>query len=175
MSEMDEKPQHTELPEEHLAQQSAAFEASRSDRDRTLSAVHRLEEALETAAPGREKQWLRHVLDALSALESAIANERQESLRPDSLLSMIGRDFPRRFGSRVRQLREQHDDITQQVVSMRGQVREMRGETTDVTDLRQRLGWLVRAIHHRRARETDLVFEALSLDLGRPRERAVEH
>jgi hypothetical protein len=41
------------------------------------------------------------------------------------------------------------------------------GETADVADLRERLSWLIRAIRHRRARETDLVFEAINLDLGR--------
>ena len=52
-------------------------------------------------------EWLDRILVDLRLLEQAVSNELKESLRPDSLLSMIARDYPRRFGSRIRQLREQ--------------------------------------------------------------------
>lgn len=143
-----------------------AFASSQADRDATLRAVHRLEAAAGTAAPGREAEWLERVLADLSALELSLRGEREESLQPDSLLSMIGRDFARRFGSRVRQLRDQLDDIVQQIASLQNQLAKA-GEPTEVTDVRERLSWLVRSIHYRRARETDLVYEAVNLDLGR--------
>lgn len=143
----------------------AAFAASKADRDRTLETVHVLESTVGMAAPGREKEWLQQVGSALGSLEDAVATERAESLRPDSLLSLIGQDYPRRFGSRVRQLREQQDDIGRQIASLRNQIDEVERDV-DFSDIRQRLSWLVRAIHHRRARESDLVFEAISLDLG---------
>src|SRR5687767_9539361 len=60
-----------------------------------------------TGAPGREAEWIRAVSDTLRTLEDAMSKERTESLRLDSLLSMIAIDNPRRFASRVRQLREQ--------------------------------------------------------------------
>jgi hypothetical protein len=144
----------------------AAFEASRTDRDRTLEAIHAVEAALDRAAPGREGDWIDQVMTAMVKLDSAISRERKESNRPDSLLSIIAHDYPRRCGGRVRQLREQFDDITQQVSSLMIQLDQF-GENADVADLRERLSWLMRAIRHSRARETDLVFEAINLDLGR--------
>jgi hypothetical protein len=148
------------------ADEEAAFAASRADRDETLGAIHRLEAAVEMAAPGRESEWLEQVVTDLRSLERAVATERDESSRPDSLLSMIARAYPRRFGSRVRQLREQFDDIGVTIASLRGQLESAPEQPVDFGDLRQRLGWLVAAMRHRRIREADLVFEALSLDFG---------
>lgn len=150
------------------SQQAAAFEHSRADRDRTLEALHALEQGLGGAAPGRELEWLQQVVPALESLAKALSQELTESNRADSLLSMISRDYPRRFGSRVRQLCEQSDDIYRQVMSLRTQLEEVDEDSIDFRDLRQRMAWLIRAIHHRRARETDLVFEAINLDLGKP-------
>lgn len=151
---------------ESTSEQSAAYRASLFDRDRTLEALHALEAALGTAAPGREADWFDQVIGAFTTLESAISTERDESLRADSLLSMIGHNYPRRFGSRVRQLRVQIDDIIRQLEFLRAQLVQLDRDEVDFADLRQRLGWFMRAIHHRRARESDLVFEAVRLDLG---------
>jgi hypothetical protein len=148
-------------------EESAAFQASLADRDRTLEALRTLEEALGAAAPGREPDWFERVIEAFKTFESVLSSERHESLQPDSLMSMISRGYPRRFGSRVRQLRDEHDTIATQVASMRTQLEGVDREAVDFSDLRQRLGWVMRAVHHRRARETDLVFEAINLDLGR--------
>jgi hypothetical protein len=62
------------------------------------------------AGTGWETDWLDQVAADLNILERAVAAEGQKSSRPDSLLSMIARDYPRRFSSRIRQLREQHKD-----------------------------------------------------------------
>jgi predicted nucleic acid-binding Zn-ribbon protein len=80
---------------------------------------------------------------------------------------MIARDYPRRFGSRIRQLREQHQDIGRALSSLRTRLESMQKDMIDVADLRERLGALVDAIRRRRERETDLVYEAVRLDLGR--------
>ena len=87
---------------------------------------------------------------------------------------MIARDYPRRFSSRIRQLREQHEDIAQTIASLRTQLQSMREPTIDVVDLRERLRWLADAVRHRWERETDLVYEAIRLDLGRADHAAQE-
>jgi hypothetical protein len=146
--------------------QQTAFATTREDRDSTLAAIHRLEAAAGMAAPGREREWLERVLTELRSLEQTVAGEGAESARPDSLLSMIARDYPRRFGSRVRQLREQHEDIARTISSLCDQLESLEGEPVDFVDVRQRLEWLVRVLRHGRARESDLVYEAIRLDLG---------
>lgn len=141
-----------------------AFQASRHERDRTIEAVRDLETALGRAAAGSE--WLDDVKADLQALESAMSDEQDELNRPDALLAMISSEHPRRFGSRIRTLREQYGDIIRQVESLRRQIDESAEQALDATDLRQRARWIVGAIHNCRARQTDLVYEALRLDLG---------
>ena len=46
--------------------------ARRADHDRTLAAIHDVEEALGSAAPGREPHWRRRVIDRLETLEALI-------------------------------------------------------------------------------------------------------
>ena len=56
-------------------EQRSGLDARRADHDRTLEAIHRLEAALGEAAPGREAPWRDEVLEALSVLEAATAEE----------------------------------------------------------------------------------------------------
>lgn len=82
---------------------------------------------------------------------------------------MIAAEHPRRFGSRTRMLREQYDDMIRQVSSFGDQAEsseEIEQADLDATDLRNRVGSIIRAIHGCRARQTDLVYDALRLDLG---------
>lgn len=141
-----------------------AFAATRGDRDRTLQAMQRFETALAMAS--ESGRWLTEVTGDLEALEAAMVEERRELHRPDSLLAMIAAEHPRRFGSRVRNLGEQYDDIIRQVASLRDQLAHENEATPDAGDLRQRAGWIIRALHHSRARQTDLVYEAIAMDLG---------
>lgn len=141
-----------------------AFDVSRGDRDRTLAALHRLESALAMASGTNE--WVEAVIGDLRSLESAMRAERDELNRPDSLLAMIAAEAPRRFGPRIRGIRDQYDDITRQVGSLLRETGPSQRGTVDSSDLRHRCGSVIRAVHHCRARQTDLVYEALRLDLG---------
>ncbi len=140
-----------------------ALAASRADRDRTLAAIHRLEASLAMAAEGSD--WLAEVTTDFAALEEAMVEERRELNRPDALLALIAGEHPRRFRSRVRNLREQYDDLIRQVASLRAQL-DHGDHSPDAGDLRQRAGWIIGALHHCRARQTDLVYEAIAMDLG---------
>lgn len=142
----------------------AEFAASRVDRDRTLRAIHDLEAALAMAAEG--STWLSEVKTDLEALEAAMVEERRELNRPDALLAMILAEHPRRFSSRVRNLHEQYDDIIRQLASLRDQLTHREDAQPDAADLRQRASWIIGALHHCRARQTDLVYEAIAMDLG---------
>lgn len=146
------------------ADRNRAVAATRADRDRTLEAVHRLETSLATAA--RSEGWLPEVTAELAGLHAAMHEERNEMERPDALLAMILAEHPRRFGPRVRSLHRQYDDILRQVALLRSQLLERSDDELDAGDLRQRCGWLTTALRHCRALQTDLVYEALDLDLG---------
>ncbi len=140
-------------------QQRAGLEARQADRDRTLEAVHRVEAALSEAAPRREEPWRDAVLEALSDLEAATTEEAENAMQPDSLLSDLSRNQPR-LRNRVRALRIQYAKVRDTIVSIREELERGDDAGIDYGDVRQRLGWVLSALRHQRARESDLIYEA---------------
>lgn len=136
--------------------------------------MHQLEAALGLAAPGREAPWLERVRSGLAALEEATSGEFANAEDPDSLLSDIKRTQPR-LRTRVRGLRTQYGQLRQAVASARAELDEPGDQATDFADVRQRLSWLLTALRHQRARESDLIYEAyydaFDIELGDDRDR----
>jgi hypothetical protein len=128
-------------------------------QDRTLVAMHELEEALATAAPAREARWVETVLSALLVLGDATRDEAENAERPDSLLSDVAFNQPR-LRSRVRGLRTQYRQLQQSIDTLRGEFEEAGDAPVDFADIRQRLAWLLTALRHQQARESDLLYEA---------------
>ena len=118
------------------ASQIAGREVRRADHDRTLTAMHELEGALDAAAPGRESSWRAAVLAALIVLDEATDVEYVNAAKPDSLLSDIKRTQPR-LRTRVRGLRTQYAHLRQAITSMRA---ELDKPDDDGTDHRRRGG-----------------------------------
>jgi hypothetical protein len=138
----------------------AGRDTRRDDHDRTLGAMHALEDALDAAAPGRESSWRAAVLAALVVLDEATEEEHINASSPDSLLSDIKRTQPR-LRTRVRGLRTQYAHLRQAISSMRTELAKPdEDDGTDYADIRQRLAWLLTALRHQRARESDLIYEA---------------
>ncbi len=121
--------------------------------------MHELEAALGSAAPGRESSWRADVLAALVVLDEATEDEYTNATKPDSLLSDIKRTQPR-LRTRVRGLRTQSAQLSQTIKSICAELANPDDESTDFADVRQRLAWLLTALRHQRARESDLIYEA---------------
>lgn len=140
------------------ADQRAAIGARQTDHDRTLAAVHALETALASAGPGRERAWRQSVRAALDTLAEAAMQEEANAAQPDSLLSDIARSQPR-LRHRVHGLRAQYRQVRDAIELLRPELAQEEDDV-DVADVRQRLAWLVGALRHQRARESDLIYEA---------------
>lgn len=142
------------------SQQRSGLHARRRDQDRTLEAMHRLEAALTEAASGREGQWKDAVLHALVDLDAATAEEQANVERPDSLLSDLAHNQPR-LRNRARAVRLQYRTVRDTIGELRHELEGHGDEDAiDYADVRQRLGWLLTALRHQRARESDLIYEA---------------
>jgi hypothetical protein len=139
--------------------QRAGLTARQFDQDRTLAAMHSLEAALAEAAPGREGNWRGAVADALGVLSEVTTEEAENADRPDSLLSDLARTQPR-LRNRVRGVRFQYRQLRDTIASIHSELDGHTDENFDFSDLRQRLGWLLTALRHQRARESDLIYEA---------------
>jgi hypothetical protein len=139
--------------------QRGGLERHEANQDRTLAAMHHLEAALGAASPGRETAWRDDVLGALAVLEAVTTEEYDNAERPDSLLSDIKRNQPR-LRNRARGLRLQYAHLRDAIVALRRELDVPETTVTDVADMRERLAWLLTAMRHQRARESDLIYEA---------------
>jgi len=153
MTQPSERPAFT-------SSQRAGLETRRTDQDRTLDAIHSLEAALGSAAPGREGNWQADVLAALTNLDEATLEEQHNADQVDSLLSDIARTQPR-LRNRVRGLRSQYRQARDTIQTLREELDAPRDDDhLDYADVRQRLTWLLSALRHQRSRESDLIYEA---------------
>jgi len=158
--------------------QRASIERRRIDQDRTLEAMQDLERALSAAAPRREREWRREVLSALAVLGDVATEEAANASRPDSLLSDIARTQPW-LRNRVRALRAHYGQLQDRIEALRADLDVPEPEpvetSVDVATVRRRLAWVLTALRHQRARESDLIYEAyydafhVDLAQGQPR------
>ena len=100
-------PSESAKPNRFTETQRAGLGEGRRDQDRTLVAVHQLEAALASAAPGSAAPWRNQVIAMLAVLDEATTEEAENAGSPDSLLSDIKRTQPR-LRTRVRGLRAQY-------------------------------------------------------------------
>jgi hypothetical protein len=140
------------------AERQAGLETRQADQDRTLDAMHRLERALSSAAPGREPAWLDDVVNALGVLGTVTRDEHHNASQPDSLLSDIARTQPR-LRTRVRGVRTAYQQIRDTIDFLLAELAEP-GDERNIDELRRRVGWLLTALRHQRSRESDLLYEA---------------
>lgn len=145
--------------DEFTASQREGLETRRSDQERTLAAMHRLEKALESAAPRREGGWRDEVMAALTVLGEATAEEAENADQPDSLLSDIAHNQPR-LRNRVRGIRTQYRQLRERIGELNSELHQSQDAAPDFADLRQRLSWVLTALRHVRARESDLLYDA---------------
>jgi len=149
----------TEDSGEFTEAQRAELGIRSADQDRTLAAMHQLEAALGAAASGRQGSWWQEVVAALAVLDAATTDEEANAGRPDSLLSDIKRTQPR-LRTRVRGVRAQYAQLRRALEELRDEFSDAPDQAPDVADVRQRLAWLLTALRHQRARESDLIHEA---------------
>jgi hypothetical protein len=157
----------TDYPDElqlSTAQQEA-YEVSRSDRSRSLGAMQVLESMVGRAAPGRDRAWQSDVAEALRQLVPALRQQQASYEDPTSLLAEIAQEQPR-LRTWVRQLHRQWSELAAASESLCEQLQQPDESAWNYADVREQLRGLLTALHHHRAREADLVFEALSTDLG---------
>ncbi len=143
-------------------------EASRRGRTSAGDALAVLEDALAAPTPGRQLQWLKGVSAALDAFIARLDSQASSDLADDSLLAEIGRDHPR-FQPHIERLHAEHRDLRSSATSLRSQIAataDTRDADVDTADIRDRLAAITRDYRRHRAHEADLVYEAVTVDLG---------
>jgi hypothetical protein len=142
-----------------------AARASRRDRDASLRALHALEDALSAPAPRRQRTWLHRVTYAVDALATALDEQARAGAETVDLLSEVALCEPR-YIAQIERLRQEQLDLRIAVSSLREQIEPDPEFPIDTADIRDRLASIARRYRQHRAREADLVYEAVSIDLG---------
>jgi hypothetical protein len=118
------------------------------------------------AAPGREQDRRRRVTETLQAVSDLLAQHISAAEAPAGLLAEIDTLRPTSL-QRVKRLRQEHADLLQQTKALRQRLADYGDEETpDFQDIRQRATWLLNALRHHQATETDLIFESFWTDIG---------
>ena len=148
------------------AEQQTALDVSRGDRDRALDAMHALEAASATAGPGREQEWRDALTIALEHLAGAIAEQQASYADPESLMAQLAQDDPR-LRTWVRQLHHRWSGLASATRDLAVDLRAANAAgSRSIDDIREQVRWLSAALQHHRAREADLIFEALGVDIA---------
>lgn len=148
------------------AQREIAADDNRTQHIRLTFSMHRLENSLGQAAPGREDKWLSDVNSALDLLLVAMRESEEVVSRDDGLIEEIKHTAPRLL-SRIENLRDEFEGLLQQATTLRDQLDEaVNRSNTAFSDLRQRMDWLLSGLRHHQSKETDLIYEAVNVDIG---------
>ncbi len=145
---------------------SSGVTQSQVNRQASNDALDALETALAAPGPGRELDWLNKVTAALDTFVAAIDHQSATSRSDEGLLSQIVTSEPR-LAWQIDRLEKELDDIRASARSLRDQITpEPDAPLVDVADIRNRLTSIANRYQSHRAREADLVFEAIDVDLG---------
>lgn len=136
----------------------------RVEREVSLRALHVLEYALAAPAPRRHRTWLHRVTVAVDALHTALHAQLPNAEDPIRLLDEIALCHPN-YLPQIEQLQHELLDLTIAVASLREQIEPDPAITINPTDIRERLSALTQQFREHRAREADLVYEAIGQEL----------
>jgi hypothetical protein len=142
-----------------------AADATRAQRRASLHALHVLEYALAAPAPRRQRTWLHRVTVAVEALAAALDNEIHLADQSFGLFSEIAASEPR-YTPHVAQLRQERLDLRIAVASLREQIEPDAEKPTDPADIRDRLAKVAQRYRAYCARESDLVYDAVDINLN---------
>ena len=105
-------------------------------------------------------------MSMLGVLEEAMEAQTRELDSDEGVLAEILGQAPR-FERQVRRLRDQYADLVRQIHNLREQFSDSGvPEQRDVSEIRQRSAWLITAIRHFQAHESDLLWDAFQVDVG---------
>lgn len=143
------------------------FGGVRQRREALLVAATVLEAAL--AAPASSARWSDDLGEALSALDSTLAEHVAVAEAPDGALERVREDAPR-LSNHIDRLIAEHELLTSATEGLIDQLEHASPERSraEVDDLRDEALRLLAMIVRHRHRGADLFYEAYNVDVGGP-------
>lgn len=126
-------------------------------------AILALEKAAARPAVEREADWVHGVVEALTALESRIADHIEITERPDGLYAEIAEAAPR-LSHNVQRLRDEHPEMRDATSALKERL--LADDELPVADARDEIQRVLGRLVKHRQHGADLLWEAYSLDTG---------
>ena len=147
-------------------QRHLATDDNRTQHVRLSFAMHRLESCLGHAAPGRLEAWCDEVHSSFDLFITAMRESQECVINDKGLIEDIKTNSPHLL-HRIDELANEFNGLLEQSVSLQKEISQIKDANhANFADLRQRFGWLLTAVKHQQAKEVDLVYEALNVDIG---------
>ena len=149
-----------------IAEQEAVSAQTSEEHDALITAMHKLERALVSAAPGRESEWAQRVAADLRDVRHELAQHRQSAEAADGLFAEIARAMPA-AQYQLGKLRQAHGAMLDETDAPLASVERMgAGEPGSFDAVRQRASALLSGLRTHQAQEVDLVYEAFNRDIS---------
>lgn len=137
---------------------------TRGEHDALLEAMHRLEAALASPAPGREGLWSGRVAHELRPVRDCLRSHVDSAEGAEGLCRELAAARPE-LGYRVEQLRMEHAKLLEMASALARSL-EPAQNLADFSSIRQHAADLLATIRSHYAREVDLVYECFCTDIG---------
>lgn len=137
---------------------------TRRQHDELLTAMHHLEAALASPAPGREQQWAARSKQDLRRVCESLERHILSAEGPDGLFAELDLTRPC-VVARVAELRQEHQRLLEQAQSLEDGLRPCK-ENHDFAALRAEAAKFLTAIRRHHAWEVDLIYECFWLNIG---------
>jgi len=136
---------------------------TRGEQDELLEAMHRLEAALASPAPGRAENWAVRVGKELSFVQIALQSHILSAEGSQGLFEELDRFSPAKQ-RKVDELRQEHYRLLEMAASLSSGLNS--GCDSDFAALRREATGFLNTLRHHHAAEVDLIYECFWLDIG---------
>lgn len=140
------------------------LEASQNDRAKSLDALHNVEWATAAPAPVRPDEWRDDLLPRLDELAARLHEQFDASEGEHGLLHNVAEDAPRLSNS-VNEILRRQQKLVEKIDDLRLELSDL-SRYFDAKTVRRDIARLTAEVRELRAWETDLVYEAYTVDLG---------
>jgi hypothetical protein len=144
--------------------QSDLSERTREQRDDLLVCMHKLEAALASPAPGREKEWAQRASRELAEVRQSLERHVLSAEGPNGLFKELDLACTASTPSADELCREHHS-ILDYMKQLEEQLQK-RDQGVDFTASRRDASKLLALIRRHNANEVDLIFKCFWLDIG---------
>jgi hypothetical protein len=147
--------------------QQGLADRTSGEQETMFRALHALERAIASPAPGREAAWKQRAQRELAAVVGLLQEHCEWAEADDGIIGEVEVKLGRSY--EVSRARRDHERLAHEAVSLLAALDEYAGDSAlSFQEVRRQVAQLTAALRDHQAREADLLMLALQLDVGVP-------